>query len=101
MDLRQEADQVLKAAAQAINGPCHNHVELPSAGISAESVELRALISALGAADAVVLVDLDDLEPATLGSLAQLALLVGRGLVDCGNPQVDGSAFHGISSVIE
>src|SRR5262249_9710195 len=33
----------------------------------------------------------------TLGDLPQLALLIDRGLLDCGNPEVESGAFHGKS----
>jgi hypothetical protein len=42
----------------------------------------------------MVLVDLDDLAAHASGDLAQLAFLVSRGLVECGDPQVENSAFH-------
>src|SRR5262249_21336895 len=45
--------------------------------------------------DPVILINLVDLPAGTLGDLPQLALLIGRGLVDCGNPEVESDAFHG------
>jgi hypothetical protein len=59
------------------------------ARVAAHRVECRALVPALGAADAVVLVDLDDLAAHALGNLAQFALLVGRRLLDSANPQIE------------
>jgi hypothetical protein len=55
---------------------------------------LRALIAALGAADAVVPVQLDDLAAHPAGNLAQLALLVGGGLVQRADPKIEGSFSH-------
>jgi hypothetical protein len=49
----------------------------------------------LHAADAVILVDVGDLAPHALGNLAQLALLVGRGLVDGADAQVENRRFIG------
>jgi hypothetical protein len=45
--------------------------------------------------NAVVLVDLDHIPARPLGDLPQLAFLVGRGLIDGTDPQVDRSALHG------
>jgi hypothetical protein len=58
MDFRQEANQVLQAAAEPINRPRHDHVELTLGRVPAKRVEARPLVPAFGAADAVVLVDL-------------------------------------------
>ena len=41
-----------------------------------------------GTADAVVFVDLDDLAAHAAGDIAQLALLVGRGLIDRRDPEI-------------
>jgi hypothetical protein len=63
--------------------------KFPSRGVTAQLVERWPLVAALGAADAVVPVNLDDLAAHAAGDLAQFTLLVGRGLVDSGNAQID------------
>jgi hypothetical protein len=68
VELGQEGDQVLKAAAQPVDRPCHHYVELPLGRISAQTIEARPLHSPLGATDAMVAVDLDDLQATALGS---------------------------------
>jgi hypothetical protein len=65
----KEGDQILKAAAQPIDRPGHHHVELPLGRVPAKCIEARPLVPPLGAADAVVAVDLDDLQAAALGSV--------------------------------
>jgi hypothetical protein len=55
---------------------------------------LGPLIPALGAADAVVAIDLDDFDPHPVGHLAQLALLVGCRLIDRADPQIENGAAH-------
>jgi hypothetical protein len=60
-----------------------------------QRVKARPLVPALGAADAVVPVNLDDLHAGAVRDLAQLALLVGHGLVLRADPQVDHGALHG------
>src|SRR6516225_2380959 len=54
-----------------------------------------------GAADAVVPVDLDDLAAHATSDLAQLALLVGRGLFDGADAEVDNRLAHGLASRFE
>jgi hypothetical protein len=68
--LGQEADQVLQAAAETIDGPGHHDIELALSGVAAQRVEGRALVATLGAADAMILVDLDDLAADARGDLA-------------------------------
>ena len=94
LNLAAEADQVLQTAAEAIHRPSHNDIELPPGGIAAQRIERRAPISALGARYAVVPVDPDDLTAHAGGDLAQLALLIGRGLVDGGNAEIENGAAH-------
>jgi hypothetical protein len=78
----QEADQVLQAASEPVDRPRHDHAELPLGGVSAERIKAGAFVAPLGAADAVIFVDLDDLTAHAAGDLAQLALLVCRRLID-------------------
>ncbi len=49
VDFRQKSDQILQAAAEAINAPSHNHVEFALRCGLVKGIEGRALISALGA----------------------------------------------------
>jgi hypothetical protein len=84
----------LKAATEAIDAPSHHNIELtPNSGL-VKSIECRTLVAALGAADAVVLVDVDDLPAGPFGDLPQLALLVGGGLIERRNPEIENGAFH-------
>src|SRR5262249_30342565 len=94
VNFRQEADEVLKAAAEPINRPGHDHVEVAFGGIPAERIEAGALVTSSGATDAVILVDLDDLTAHAAGDLAQLALLIGGGLVEGADAKVENSALH-------
>src|SRR5215469_14548742 len=61
VQLGQKANEVLQAAAEPIDRPRHHQIELALSGIAQQPIELRPLIPALSAADAVVLVDTDDL----------------------------------------
>ncbi len=87
MNLGQEADKVLQGAAEPIDRPGHDDIEFPGAQRPYAAHRKPAACPALCAADPVILVDLDDLPAGTLGDLPQLALLIGRGLVDCRNPR--------------
>jgi len=78
----------LQAAAETIDRPSHNDIELPCAGVTAKRVESRPLISALGAKNAVVLVDLHYSPTGVFSYFAQLTLLVGRGLIAGRDPEI-------------
>jgi hypothetical protein len=54
VQLAQEAHEVLEAAAQAVDTPGHDHIELTARSSPAQRIERRSLVAALGAADAVV-----------------------------------------------
>src|SRR5262249_622708 len=99
MDFRQEADEILKAAAQTIDRPFHHHVELTPDCSLVERIKGRPLVSALSAADAVVLIHLDDLPTCPIGNGLQLTLLVSCGLVESGYPKIENRALHGESSL--
>src|SRR5262245_32919163 len=94
MQLGQEADQVLQAAAQPVHRPSHDHVEFPTRGITAQLVERRPLVASPGAADAMILVDPDDLAAHPTRDLAQLAFLIGRSLIDRTDPELDNRSAH-------
>jgi hypothetical protein len=49
--------------------PSHDHVKIPSRGITAQLVECRPLVAAFAAADAVVPVDFDDFTAHAAGDL--------------------------------
>ena len=55
-------------------------IELPLGSVPTQPVECGALVPAFGAADAVVLVDMDDIATHAARNVTELALLVGRGL---------------------
>src|SRR5439155_17744347 len=67
----------------------HFPVELALSGVPAERIACGTLVAALGTRNPVILVDLHDLATHAGGDLAQLAFLIGRGLLDCGNPKVE------------
>ena len=64
-------------------------------GVAKHGVEGRTLVAALGAADAVILVDLGDLPAGTLGDGAQVALLIGGVLLVGRDAKVESGAAHG------
>jgi hypothetical protein len=63
-------------------------------GVPAKPIECGALVAVLGAGNAVVLVDLDNLAAHSASNIAQLALLIGRCLVQSRNAKVENDAFH-------
>src|SRR5262249_35397329 len=52
---------------------------------------------ASGAAYAVVPIDLDDLTAHSARNLVQLPLLIGRGLIEGGDSEIDNGSAHGFS----
>jgi hypothetical protein len=50
VQLGQEAHEVLQAAAEPINRPGHDHIELALGGVSAQRIEARALVTPFGTA---------------------------------------------------
>jgi hypothetical protein len=69
VDFRQEGDKVLKAAAKAIYRPRHDNIKLTAGRCFMQGIERRALVFALGTADAMILEDVDDLPTGALGDL--------------------------------
>src|SRR6266516_2937429 len=98
MQLGQERDQVLQGPAKSVNRPSHDDVELAPGRALAQSVESGPPISTLGAADALVAIDVDDLAAHPVGDLAERALLVlGRLPIQRTDADVESGAAHGDS----
>ena len=91
----QEGNKILQAAAQAVDAPGHYNVKLSSRGVLVESVKSRTFVAAPGAAEPVVLVDLDDLVSHARGGGAKLAFLVVCGLLGGADSKVQGGAHIG------
>ena len=87
VQLAQEPHKVLKAAAQAIDTPGHDHIELAARRGPAQRIERRALVATFGAADAVVFVDLGDLAAHAAGDRAQLASWVSLWVARTSGPK--------------
>src|SRR6266498_4965483 len=98
MQLGQERDQVLQRTANSINRPRHDDVELAPGRALAQGVESGPPISTLGAADALVAIDVDDLAAHPVGDLPERALLVlGRLPIQRTDADVQSGAAHGHS----
>src|SRR5262249_4275064 len=69
-------EQVAQRAAQAVNRPCHDDIELPPAGVLEHGVKARPSVSSLGARDARIAIDLDHIPSAAPSDLPKLADLV-------------------------
>jgi putative ABC transport system substrate-binding protein len=91
---RAYSDRTMDGMVKPIHRPSHHHIELALSGVVQQPVKLWPPIPALSATDAVIPVDADDLTAHAAGHLSQLSLLVGRGLVDGRNPQVENGTFH-------
>jgi putative ABC transport system substrate-binding protein len=78
----EEQDQVLQAAAEAIDRPGHEPIELASCRIAMEPVERGALVAAFGARDAVVSVHLVRLKPDIIASGTTVGTIAAKKLTD-------------------
>jgi hypothetical protein len=83
------AEQIDERTAKAVDGPRHDNIEFAPA-----CVQARPSVSALGAADASVPVDLHDFPAAALGNLAKLADLILDGLRICADSHVKRGLLH-------
>jgi hypothetical protein len=87
----EHLNQMLERAPEPIRRPHGNHIEVaPDCGLE-ERVELRALVAALCAADALVLIDR---VANALRSGLELLALIGGVLTVGGNAQVDCDALR-------
>jgi hypothetical protein len=93
LEISQEANEMLQAAAQPIDRPCRDHVYLAGSGVSDQPIEAGTLLSALGAGDAGVLVNTDDLPAGTGGNSLKLSPLVCGGLSVSADPDIDADAL--------
>src|SRR5262245_26332930 len=94
MQFRKKTDQILEAAAEPIDAPGHDQIELPLGGVATQAIEFRAAVPALSAAYAMVPIDADDLAAHSGGDLAKLMLLVRRSLLGGRDPKIENSALH-------
>jgi len=93
-EIVQEAHQIGKAPAQAIHGIGRYEVDLAPMDSLEEPVEGRPLIPASGAADAVILEDLDHGPAGSIRDfLEKAALILGRLTVGA-DTEVEGGSLH-------
>ena len=91
MQRLQDAEQT----PQPIDGPRRDHVELFAVDGLQQRIEAGPLVAALGAADAGILIDLDDLPARSGRDRFQLAALVAGLLFRGADPQIDSYALDG------
>src|SRR5258705_12038343 len=91
----EDAQQVGERSTEPIHCPRRDYVELFRFHRLHHGVKPGALIPALSAADASILVDLDNLPPGSLFHRLQLAALIVGVLLRGADPQVDCDALHG------
>src|SRR5262249_50336356 len=99
MQFGKKTDQILKAAAEPIDAPGHDQIELPLGGVATQAIEFRAAVPALSAAYAMVPIDADDLAAHAGSDLAKLTLLVRGSLLGGRDPKIESSALHRTSKM--
>jgi hypothetical protein len=81
----QEVQQVDQGAAEAIDRPCRDHVDVAAGDGLQQAIEARALVAALGAGDTGVLEKLDHAPAVACGDLFEFTSLIFGGLLACGD----------------
>src|SRR5579863_6895527 len=89
VDLAEKTDQVLERAAQAIDRPCCDHVDLAPGNGFHQVIESGPLLSAVGAGNPLVREFLDDFPAMLLGNGLELATLVLDSLARGAHPQIE------------
>jgi hypothetical protein len=97
----EEADQVLQAAAETIDRPSGDHVDLAAGGILQQSIEFRALVPALRSADPSVLVKINHLPAGASGYRLKLTPLVLGRLAVSRNTEINADAPHDVAPLFE
>jgi hypothetical protein len=100
VQLLQGVDEVGQRAAEAVDRPGGQQVELPAHGILQHAIELGAPVASLGAADAGVGIDVGDLVTVRAGPGLEHAALVLDGLLVRGDPEVERDPCHALSSPV-
>src|SRR5260370_31472032 len=90
----QEPDQMLKAAAEPVDRPDRDHVDLARRRVPHQPIKAGTLVAALRATDAGVLVELDHLPARPRGDRFQLTALVLGGLPRCADSKINADALH-------
>src|SRR5215831_13103034 len=73
MQLREEADEILQTAAEPIDAPGHDDIELATGSVAVEAVKGGPAVAALRPGDTVVGVDLNHLMPHAGRGLGELS----------------------------
>jgi hypothetical protein len=84
-----------RSVTEPVHGPGGDHVKLFRVHRLHHGIEPRSLVPALGATNAGVLVDLDELPAGSLSNGLQLATLIVGRLFVSGDSEIDGYALHG------
>src|SRR6267154_6317377 len=90
LDCREQVDQ---RTPEAVNRPHHHNIEPPLAGIVQHLVDPWSFLAALCAANASIMIALDNLPPSTLCDGSQFSHLIVDGLLVGRYSNVDGCAF--------
>jgi hypothetical protein len=96
VNLAQEGDEILQRAPKPIDAPGHDDVKPTASRIPTQAVEGGALVATLGAADAVVRINLDDLVAQARSHRPKFLLLIVGGLVERGRAQVKSGSHQAL-----
>jgi hypothetical protein len=93
LQLVKESRQMSEAAAEPIDRPGGDHIELALGGITPQPIECGALIAPLGAADAMVDIFADNLPSALLSDAGEVLALILDGLAASAHPEIQADAL--------
>src|SRR5277367_6362903 len=90
LDRREQVDQ---RTPKAVDRPHHHNIEPPLAGIAQHLIDPWSFLAALCAANASIMIALDNLPPSTLRDGRQFLHLIVDALLVSRYANVDGRAF--------
>jgi hypothetical protein len=93
MEFAEKVQQVDQGAAQAIDRPGRDHVDVAAGDGLQQAIEAGALVAALGAGDTGVLEKLDHAPTMARGDLLEFTSLIFGRLLGGGDPKINRDAL--------
>jgi len=94
MQILKNTEQVGEGSTEPVDRPCSNKVKLFRIDPNHHLVEFGPFVSTLGSRNTGIFKDPNHIPARTLGHRFEVAKLVVRGLLVCGDPQINGDPFH-------
>jgi hypothetical protein len=98
METLENAEQVGKRSTEPVHRPSGDHIELLRVHCLHHRIKPRTLVPALRAANAGVLVNLDDLPAGARGDRFKFTALIAGFLFRGGHTEIDRDLLHWVTS---